>query len=78
DASHASAKQALATAKTLGIDQQMLVTARAHELLGNVAEAREHYQRLFAMHGDNVEVGLALAKLQPADEAIETIEALRK
>ncbi|NVB79407.1 MAG: protein kinase [Kofleriaceae bacterium] len=78
DASHASAKQALATAKTLGIDQQMLVTAQANELLGNLSEAREHYQRLFAMHSDNIEVGLALARLQPADEAIDTIEALRK
>ena len=72
DASHAAAKQALATAKTLGIDQQMLVTAQANELLGNLGEAREHYQRLFAMHADDVEVGLALARLQPADEAIRT------
>ncbi len=78
DASHASAKRALATAKTLGIDQQMLVTAQAQELLGNIGEAREHYQRLFAMHADNIEVGLALARLQPADEAIDTIDALRK
>ncbi|HSD86944.1 MAG TPA: protein kinase [Kofleriaceae bacterium] len=78
DASHASAKEALATAKTLPIDQQMLVAREAYVLLGQVEEAREQARRLFALHPDNVDDGIALAQLQTPEDAVSTLATLRK
>jgi len=78
EASHASAKEALATAKTLPIDQQMLVAREAYELLGQTEEAREQARRLFALHPDNVDDGIALAQLQTPEDAVATLATLRK
>ncbi|HEU0032173.1 MAG TPA: protein kinase [Kofleriaceae bacterium] len=78
DAAQASAKRALETAKSLPIDQQLLVTAQAYERLGQPDQAREPYRRLLAMAPDNVDAALALVRLQPPDEAAATIAALRK
>ena len=75
DAAHASAKRALETAKALPIDQQLAVARDANVVLEDVPRATEAAQRLFALHPDNLEDGLALARLQDSEQ---TIAALRR
>jgi tetratricopeptide (TPR) repeat protein/TolB-like protein len=75
DAAHASAKRALETAKALPIDQQLAVARDANVVLDDVPHATEAAQRLFALHPDSLEDGLALARLQSSEQ---TIAALRK
>ncbi|HTL34933.1 MAG TPA: protein kinase [Kofleriaceae bacterium] len=76
--SQASAKQALATAKSLSVDQQMAVARDAYKVLGQLSEARDQASRLFALHPDRLDDGLALAKLQEPDDAVRTLASLRK
>jgi TolB-like protein len=75
DAAHASAKRALETAKALPIDQQLAVARDANVVLEDVPQATQAAQRLFALHPDSLEDGLALARLQSSEQ---TIAALRK
>jgi len=75
DAARASAKRALETAKALPIDQQLAVARDANVVLDDVPHATEAARRLFALHPDSLEDGLALARLQSSEQ---TIAALRK
>ncbi|MDQ3368977.1 MAG: serine/threonine-protein kinase, partial [Myxococcota bacterium] len=77
-AAHAAARKALASLTTLPIDQQLLVGGQAHELLGDLDEARTHYRRLVALQPAHLEYGLALLRVQPASDVPATIVALRK
>ncbi|HUS30122.1 MAG TPA: protein kinase [Kofleriaceae bacterium] len=78
DAARASAKQALATASSVGGDQQLVVRRDAYKLLDQIVEAREQANQLFVLHRDNLEYGLALAELQEPDDAVRTLATLRK
>jgi ATP/maltotriose-dependent transcriptional regulator MalT len=78
DAAHASAKQALATTKSLDLDKQREVARDAYRLLGQLSEARDQASQLFEMHPDNLDDGLVLAELQEPDEAVRTLARLRK
>lgn len=75
DAARASAKKALETAKALPIDQQLAVARDANVVLEDVPHATEAAQRLFALHPDSLEDGLALARLQSSEQ---TVAALRR
>jgi len=72
-----AARKALETAKSLGVDQQLFVMGRAHELLGEPDKAREFFRRLFAMT-PNLENGLALLRVESPEDFANTIASVRR
>jgi TolB-like protein len=72
-----AARKAIETAKALDIDQQLLVTGQAYERLGQPAQAREQYRRLFASR-PTLDYGVALLRVESPDDLPVTLASVRK
>ncbi|HEX5060940.1 MAG TPA: protein kinase, partial [Kofleriaceae bacterium] len=76
DEAKAAARNALDNVKSLGMDQQLLVSGQAYERLGKPANAREQYKKLFAA-SPKLEYGIALLGVETPDELTATLARVR-
>jgi tetratricopeptide (TPR) repeat protein len=74
----AEIREAVNLAHSLPRKQRLLVEAEYYELEAEPSKAIETYKRLFERYPEDLEAGLALAKLQPGEEAVQTLETLQR
>lgn len=76
------ARRALALAKDLSREEQLLVEGRVHEMEKDWAKAVESYRTLCGLFPDNLDHGLRLASAQSSGgqgrDALDTLAALRR
>ena len=82
DKAAAAAREAVARAEKLPLEQKMVLEARRHEAAKAWGEAISAYSRLRSLHPDDVDVGIRLANAQTDSgsprEALVTLEALTR
>jgi Tfp pilus assembly protein PilF/TolB-like protein len=74
----AEIREAVNLAHSLPRKQRLLVEAEYYELEAEPSKAIETYKRLFERYPEDLEAGLALAKLEPGEEAVQTLETLER
>ncbi len=72
------AKKAFSESAGLSRENRLWIEARYREVNNEGDTAKKIYKTLFGLHPDNLEYGLKVAQGQKEDEALETLQRLRK